>query len=74
MGTAALIASNDNWKVSDLTGQSQETEVRATMLAPTNDLESAIVTSLAPGSYTAVVQGKNNGVGVGLIEAYDLPP
>ena len=69
-----IIASNDNWKVSDLTGQSQETEVRATMLAPANDLESAIVTSLAPGSYTAVVQGKNNGVGVGLIEAYDLPP
>ena len=73
-GNGVLIASNDNWKVSDLTGQSQETEVRATMLAPANDLESAIVTSLAPGSYTAVVQGKNNGVGVGLIEAYDLPP
>jgi hypothetical protein len=44
------------------------------MLAPANDLESAIVTTLTPGSYTAVVQGKNNGVGVGLIEAYDLPP
>ena len=73
-GNGVLIASNDNWKVSDPTGQSQETEVRATMLAPANDLESAIVTSLAPGSYTAVVQGKNNGVGVGLIEAYDLPP
>ena len=73
-GNGVLIASNDNWKVSDLTGQSQETEIRATMLAPVNDLESAIVTSLAPGSYTAVVQGKNNGVGVGLIEAYDLPP
>jgi hypothetical protein len=73
-GNGGLIASNDNWKLSDLTGQSQETEVRATMLAPANDLESAIVTSLAPGSYTAVVQGKNDGVGVGLIEAYDLPP
>ena len=69
----ALLASNDNWKVSDLTGQSQESEVQATMLAPTNDLESTIVTTLAPGSYTAVMQGKNGTVGVGLVEGYDLP-
>ena len=72
-GNGALIASNDNWKVSDATGQSQEVEVQATMLPPTNDLESAIVTTLAPGSYTAVVRGANSGVGVGLVEAYDLP-
>ena len=69
----SLIASNDNWKVDGLTGQSQEAEVQATMLAPQNDLESAIVTTLAPGSYTAVVQGKNKSVGVGLVEAYNLP-
>ena len=69
----ALIASNDNWKISDLTGQSQEAEVLATMLAPTSDLESAIVTTLAPGNYTAVMQGKNNSVGVGLVEAYNIP-
>ena len=43
------------------------------MLAPPNDLESTIVTTLAPGSYTAVVQGKNNSVGVGLVEVYHLP-
>ena len=69
----ALLASNDNWKISDLTGQSQEAEVRATMLAPTNDFESTIVTTLAPGNYTAVMQGKNSSVGVGLVETYDLP-
>ena len=73
-GNGALIASNDNWKVNGLTGQSQELEVRATMLAPPDDLESAIVTTLAPGLYTAVVQGKNSSVGVGLVEAYNLPP
>ena len=71
-GNGALIASNDNWKVSDLSGQSQEAEVRATMLAPSNDLESTIVTTLAPGNYTAVEQGKNSSVGVGLVEVYDL--
>src|SRR5438045_8130999 len=46
--------------------------IEATGLAPTNDLESAILVTLAPGPYTAIVKGKNNGVGVGLVEAYDL--
>jgi hypothetical protein len=66
------VVTNDNWKINDLTGQSQEAELRATGLAPTNDLESAIVQTLAPGSYTAIVRGTNNGTGIGLVEAYDL--
>jgi hypothetical protein len=69
----AILATNDNWKINDQTNQSQETEVEATTLAPTNDFESAIVTTLAPGNYTAVLQGKNGGVGVGLVEAFNLP-
>src|ERR1700741_1083719 len=43
-------------------------------LAPTNDLESAIDVTLPPGSYTAIVRGKNNTSGIGLIELYDLSP
>src|SRR5207249_7415197 len=39
---------------------------------PTNDLETAILVTLDPGAYTAIVRGNNNGVGVGLVEAYDL--
>jgi hypothetical protein len=66
-----LITSNDNWKVKD-SGGSQEAEIDATNLPPTNDLESAIVATLDPGLYTAVVTGKNGGTGVGLVEAYDL--
>ncbi|MGI8436898.1 MAG: hypothetical protein ACR2NX_08330 [Chthoniobacterales bacterium] len=66
-------ATNDNWKVDDQSGQSQEGEVRATNLAPTNDLESAILTTLAPGAHTAVVRGRNGGVGVALVEVYRLP-
>ena len=62
----SLITSNDNWRDSD------EANIEATGLAPTNDLESAIVTTLDPGSYTAVVSGKNGGTGVSLVEAYDL--
>jgi hypothetical protein len=40
-------------------------------LAPSNNLESAIAISLAPGSYTAIASGKNNQTGVALIEVYD---
>ena len=69
----ALLTVNDNWKINDQTNQSQEAEVRAAALAPTNDLESAIITSLAPGPYTAIVRGKNNTTGVALVETYNLP-
>jgi len=44
----------------------------ATGKAPPNALESAILRSLAPGNYTAIVRGKNNTTGVALVEAYDL--
>lgn len=57
---------NDNWK------SSQQNEIQATGLAPGNDLESAIVATLTPGSYTAVVSGMNGGTGTGILEIYDL--
>jgi hypothetical protein len=59
------LAKNDNWK------QNQQAEIKATGVAPTKDAEAAIVRTLAPGSYTAIVRGKN-GTGIGLIEVYDL--
>ena len=71
-GNGGTIATNDNWKVNDQTQQSQESAVRATTISPTNDLESAIVTTLSPGPYTAVVRGKNAGTGVALVEVYNL--
>ena len=43
-----------------------------TGLAPIDYRESAIVLSLKPGPYTAIVRGKNDGVGVGLVEVYNL--
>ena len=57
---------NDNWR------DTQETEITATGLAPTNNFESAIVATLDPGAYTGIIRGKNNTTGVALIEAYDL--
>jgi len=61
-----LLMSNDNWK------DSQESEIEATGLQPTNDLESAIVASLDPGEYTVILRGQDSGTGIGLVEAYDL--
>jgi hypothetical protein len=57
---------NDNWR------DTQEGAIQATGLAPTDDRESAIDATLAPGSYTAVVRGQGNTSGVALIELYDL--
>jgi hypothetical protein len=71
--SGTLSASNDNWKINDQTAQSQEAEIRATGLAPANDLESTVLTTLSPGNYTAIVAGKNNTTGVGLVEVYNLP-
>ena len=57
---------NDNWR------DTQEAAIQATGIPPTNDLESAIDATLAPGNYTAIVKGKNNTSGVALVEVYDL--
>jgi hypothetical protein len=57
---------NNNWR------DTQETQIKATGLAPTNDLESAIDIVLAPGSYTGIIRGNGGSTGIGLIEVYDL--
>jgi hypothetical protein len=64
-GFATII--NDNWK-----DDNQQSAIKATGLAPAFDAESAILTTLSPGSYTVVIKGKNNGAGVGLVEVFDI--
>ena len=54
------ILANDNWR------DTQEAEIEATGIPPQNDLEAAIVATLSPGSYTAILRGKGQGTGVGL--------
>ena len=71
----AQIASNDNWKTTQVGGiitGDQVGEITASNLQPSNDAESAIIANLAPGSYTAVVRGANNGTGTGVVDAFDL--
>lgn len=69
---STVLATNDNWKTRP-NGTSQEAEVLATNRAPQSDLESAIVATLDPGSYTAIVSG-SGGTGIGLVQVYDLSP
>jgi predicted outer membrane repeat protein len=65
-GNGALVVSNDNWR------SDQEAEITATGIPPTNDAESAIVRTLMPGNYTAIVSGRNGTNGIALVEAYAI--
>ncbi len=65
-GTGALISSNDDWR------STQQTEILAIGLPPAHDKESAILATLTPGSYTAIVRGQSNTTGVALVEVYNL--
>jgi hypothetical protein len=64
--TGALIFSNDNWR------ETQEAAIEATGLQPADDREAAIVATLEPGAYTAILRGTDNTTGTALVEAYDL--
>jgi len=73
----ALIASNDNWMTTIIGGiitSDQVAAIRASGYAPSDLRESAMIVSLSPGNYTAIVRGVNNTSGVALVEVYDLTP
>ena len=60
----AMIDSNDDWRAN-------QALIEATGLQPSNDAESALLLSNPPlGAYTAILRGKNNGTGVGVVEVY----
>jgi hypothetical protein len=61
------LRSDDNWK------DTQQTAIEATGIAPSEDLEAAILATLPPGSYTAIAAGQGGTTGIGLIEIYNLP-
>jgi WD40 repeat protein len=69
--SGTLVVFNDNWKTR-ADGTSQQAEIEATMIAPSNDLESAAVQTLGPGQYTALVRGRENTTGIGLVEVFNL--
>jgi hypothetical protein len=73
--TGALIASNDNWQHTIIGGiitRDQVSDIRNSGHVPGDNRESAIIATLPPGNYTAIVRGVNNTTGVALVEVYDL--
>lgn len=73
--SGATVATNNDWKSTQIGGlvtADQFTEINGSGAAPSNDLESAVIVPLAPGSYTAVVRGAGNSVGTGVVDAFDL--
>ncbi len=62
-----VLMTNDDWR------STQEADITATGLAPSNNLESTILITLPPGSYTGIVSGKGPATGLALVEIYQLP-
>jgi hypothetical protein len=63
-----IVALNDDWARDN----AQASQIQQSGLAPTSEFESALLVTLAPGNYTAVVSGFNDGTGIGLVEAYEM--
>jgi hypothetical protein len=61
-----VLTTNDDWQ------DTQQSEIQNSGLAPSNNLESAIIRTLDPGNYTAVLQDKNNAAGIGVVQVYDV--
>ena len=61
-----VVYSNNNWK------DTQPAAIQLSGLAPSNDLESAIIITVAAGRYTAILEGNGRGTGIGLVEVYKL--
>ena len=60
------LLANDNWR------DAQESEIEATTIPPTDDRESAILTTVQPANYTAILRGRDNTTGIGVVEIYAL--
>jgi N-acetylneuraminic acid mutarotase len=76
-GTGALIAFNDSWLhtiISGIITTNQVREITDSGHAPGDPRESAIIADLPAGNYTAVLRGVNNTTGIALVEVYDLSP
>jgi hypothetical protein len=76
-GAGVLIASNNNWQTTIIGGiitSDQVAAIQNSGHAPTEASESAIIATLPPGNYTAIVRGVNNSTGNALVEVYDLEP
>jgi hypothetical protein len=66
-GSGTLLEGNDNW----IDSPNKQAIIDST-IPPTNDLESAIVRTLSPANYTAIVRGVNDTTGIAVVQVYAL--
>ena len=64
---ANAIAANDNWQQA-----ANVAEIQASGFAPAHPFESAILMTLQPGPYTAIVSGAGGVTGVGIVEVFEV--
>ncbi len=72
LGSENIVATNDDWRGTAAL-KSAFASVGAFGLSPDTSRDAAIAIELPPGAYTATVSGKNNTIGVALVEVYELP-
>ena len=63
----ALLIANDDWE----SDAASAAELTANGLAPMHPKESGIFTTLPPGDFTAILAGKDDGTGIGIVEIYN---
>jgi hypothetical protein len=63
----AIVATNDDWATDD-----GAAKLIALGLAPDDPRESALYRRLSAAAYTAIVRGKNDESGVGLVETFNV--
>ena len=68
-GNGALIAFNDDWQ----NDPAQASQLTAADLDPLDPAEAAVILNQMPGSYTAILRGKNSTTGIGLVEVFIIP-
>jgi sugar lactone lactonase YvrE len=67
-----MTVQNNNWKATQQAAI-QAASCSGSTCAPPNDLEAAILITVPPGNYTAILEGHDGGTGIGLVEVYKLP-
>jgi probable HAF family extracellular repeat protein len=73
--SSGIIATNGDWQTTEIGGiitADQVGPIRTSRLAPPSPSEAAIITTVQPGNYTAIIRGANNTTGVALAEVYRL--
>lgn len=80
---STVVAQNDNWETTQLVAggpvPAAAVEIAASartagaFALPPGGRDAALVVTLPPGIYSAIVSGAGNSIGAGLVEVYELP-